>query len=236
MHKIIREIRADLKASADEKTRSSAQRFFKEDVRLYGVKTAMVKRIARARFSEIKDEGKEKIFSLCEELFKSGCLEESFIACDWSYYLRNRYEPSDFGTFEGWVERYVSNWATCDTLCNHTIGSFLEQYPQYLVQLKNWARRENRWLRRAAAVSLIVPAKQGKFLREAFDISDLLLAEKDDMVQKGYGWLLKEESRKHEREVYDYILKNKNVMPRTALRYAIELMPEGQKAEAMRRD
>jgi 3-methyladenine DNA glycosylase AlkD len=236
MHKIIREIRADLTASADEKTRSSAQRFFREEVRLYGVKTDMVRKIARTRFSEIRDEGKEKIFALCEELFKSGYMEESFIACNWAYSLRNKYGPSDFDTFEGWVDRYVSNWATCDTLCNHTVGSFLEQYPQYLARLKGWARRENRWMRRAAAVSLIIPAKQGKFLKEAFEISDILLAEKDDIVQKGYGWLLKEESRKHQREVYGYILKNKNAMPRIALRYAIELMPKSQKAEAMRRD
>jgi 3-methyladenine DNA glycosylase AlkD len=235
MHTIIREIKADLKASAEEKTRSSAQRFFREEVRLYGVKTAMVRKIARTRFSEIKDEGKEEIFSLCEELFNSGCLEEAFIACNWSHSLRNRYEPSDFETFEAWVDRYVSNWATCDTLCNHTLGSFLERYPEYLKELKRWARSENRWKRRASAVSLIVPAKQGKFLKEAFDISDILMAEKDDIVQKGYGWLLKEESRKHQRDVYDYILKNKNAMPRTALRYAIELMPEGLKAEAMRR-
>jgi 3-methyladenine DNA glycosylase AlkD len=236
MHPIIREIRADLKASADEKTRSSAQRFFKEEVRLYGVKTAIVKKIARTRFSLIKDEGKEEILVLCEELFKSGYMEEAFIACNWSYFLHNRYEPSDFETFESWVEKYVSNWATCDALCNHTIGSFIEQHPQYLKELKEWARSENRWVRRAAAVSLIVPAKHGKFLKEAFEISDILLAEKDDIVQKGYGWLLKEESREHQKEVYGYILENRKVMPRTALRYAIELMPESLKAEAMRRD
>lgn len=207
MHPIIREIRADLKASADEKTRSSAQRFFKEEVRLYGVKTAIVKKIARTRFSLIKDEGKEEILVLCEELFKSGYMEEAFIACNWSYFLHNKYEPSDFETFESWVEKYVSNWATCDALCNHTIGSFIEQHPQYLKELKEWARSENRWVRRAAAVSLIVPAKHGKFLKEAFEISDILLAEKDDIVQKGYGWLLKEESREHQKEVYGYILE-----------------------------
>jgi 3-methyladenine DNA glycosylase AlkD len=236
MHTIIRKIRADLRASADEKTRSSAQRFFKEEVRLYGVKTAMVGKIARTRFSEMKEREKEEIFSLCEELFKSGYMEEAFIACNWSYFLHNKYESSDFETFEGWVEKYVSNWATCDTLCNHTIGSFIEQHPEYLKDLKEWARSENRWVRRAAAASLIVPAKQGKFLKEAFEISDILLAEKEDIVQKGHGWLLKEESREHQKEVYSYILENRKVMPRTALRYAIELMPESLKTEAMRRD
>lgn len=64
----------------------------------------------------------------------------------------------------------------------------------------------------------------------------MLLVDEDEMVQKGYGWLLKEESRKHQKEVFDYVLKNKSVMPRTALRYAIELMPKELKAAAMKKD
>jgi 3-methyladenine DNA glycosylase AlkD len=55
-------------------------------------------------------------------------------------------------------------------------------------------------------------------------------------VQKGYGWLLKEASRKHQKEVFNYVMKNKNVMPRTALRYAIELMPDTLRKRAMKRD
>jgi 3-methyladenine DNA glycosylase AlkD len=85
-------------------------------------------------------------------------------------------------------------------------------------------------------VSLIVPAKKGDFMQEAFEICDVLLGDEDDMVQKGYGWLLKEESRKHQKEVFDYVVKNRKVMPRTALRYAIELMPQELKAQAMKKD
>jgi 3-methyladenine DNA glycosylase AlkD len=52
-------------------------------------------------------------------------------------------------------------------------------------------------------------------------------------VQKGYGWLLKEESRLNQKEVFDYVVKNRKVMPRTALRYAIELMPKELREIAM---
>ena len=62
------------------------------------------------------------------------------------------------------------------------------------------------------------------------------LLDGDDMVQKGYGWLLKEESRVHQKEVFDYVVKHRKVMPRTALRYAIELMPKELKIEAMKKD
>jgi 3-methyladenine DNA glycosylase AlkD len=91
-------------------------------------------------------------------------------------------------------------------------------------------------MRRASAVSLIVPAKHGKFLKESIEIADLLLTDTDDMVQKGYGWLLKEASRKHTDEVFAYVMKNKRRMPRTALRYAIELMPKELKAETMKKN
>jgi 3-methyladenine DNA glycosylase AlkD len=109
-------------------------------------------------------------------------------------------------------------------------------FPQTVGELKSWAKSNNRWLKRASAVSLIVPAKKGCFLEEAFEISGELLTDKDDMVQKGYGWLLKEESRMHQKEVFAYVLKNRKLMPRTALRYAVELMPKDLKVEAMKKD
>ncbi|MDD4614505.1 MAG: DNA alkylation repair protein, partial [Caldisericia bacterium] len=61
------------------------------------------------------------------------------------------------------------------------------------------------------------------------------LLDTDDMVQKGYGWLLKVASQTHETEVFEYVIKYKSTMPRTALRYAIEKMPPERKQEAMRK-
>ena len=88
-------------------------------------------------------------------------------------------------------------------------------------------------MRRASAVSLIVPAKKGMFLQDVFEIADIMLLDKDDMVQKGYGWMLKVASHLHQKEVFDYVINKKSVMPRTSLRYAIEKMPEELKKKAM---
>ena len=90
-------------------------------------------------------------------------------------------------------------------------------------------------MKRASAVSLIIPAKNGKFLNDVFQIADILLLDKDDMVQKGYGWMLKVASQAHEKEVFEYVLAHKASMPRTALRYAIEKMPKELKNKAMRK-
>lgn len=233
MKQIIGGIRRELKQNSDTKTRQSGQRFFKESIKMYGVKTALVSQLAKKYLKEIKGLPKKDIFNLCEELWQSGYLEESFIACSWSYSLHKNYELKDFKVFTNWIKSYINNWASCDTFCNHTVGAFIENYPQFISDLKKWTRSPNHWLRRAAAVSLIVPAKKGKFLSDAFIIADRLLMDKEDLVQKGYGWLLKVASQPHQAKVFAYVMKNKNRMPRTALRYAIEKMPPSLKLRAM---
>ena len=190
----------------------------------------------KSYWKEIRTRDKQEIFGLCEELYRSGYIEESFIVSTWASLLSGRYGREDIAVFRRWIGTYITNWASCDGFCNHTMGDFLEQYPEYIEELKRWTTSENRWMRRAAAVSLIIPAKHGKFLPEAMDISSLLLNDRDDMVQKGYGWLLKEASRKHTGEIFSFVMQHRKTMPRTALRYAIELMPEDLKAEAMKKD
>jgi 3-methyladenine DNA glycosylase AlkD len=233
MDEIIRDIRKKLQKNCDPATKASGLKFFREKIKLYGVKTAVVTQIANESYRVIKDEGKTKIFGLCEILWKSGYLEESFIACNLSYKLRRLYEKNDFRLFECWVNNYITNWASCDTFCNHTVGEFIEIFPTYIKELKKWAKSENRWVRRASAVSLIVPARKGKFLGDILEISDILLMDPDDMVQKGYGWMLKVASQIHLNEVFEYVMNNKENMPRTALRYAIEKMPVDLRKKAM---
>jgi len=233
LKEILRIVRQSLIENADEATHDSGLRYFREQVDLYGVKSAVVGKIAKEHFIAVKNLSKAEILSLCDDLWKSGKMEESFIACNWSYALRKQYEKDDFAVFEKWVSHYVSNWASCDTLCNHTIGSIVDMYPDFLKELKRWSLSSNRWMKRASAVSLIIPARQGRYLKDIFEIADILLLDKDDMVQKGYGWMLKEASKAHLNEVFDYVMKNKQVMPRTSLRYAIEKMPEELKKKAM---
>ncbi len=232
---IIAAVRRELREEVDAKTLELSQSFFKEKIVVYGVKTSLVTKIAGKYFQEIKNLPKAEIFDLCEELLKSDFSEEAYIAFEWSQRLHKQFQPEDFTVFESWLTKYVNNWAKCDTLCNHTVGDFIMLYPDYLKHLKAWTKSPNRWLRRAAAVTLILPARRGFFLPDVFAIADSLLRDQDDLVQKGYGWMLKEASRLHQREVFDYVIRNRGVMPRTALRYAIEKMPPDLKRQAMAR-
>jgi 3-methyladenine DNA glycosylase AlkD len=233
--KIVEQIRTEMKTEGTEKNRQDTKRFFKEKVKVHGVRTPQVRIIARKFFAKIKQLPKSEIFEICEQLLKSRYTEEAVIAFLWAEKLTKRFEADDFFVFEEWLSCYVSNWAECDTLCNHTMASCIEKYPSYLENLKNWTKSNNRWLRRGAAVTLILPARKGKFLKDVFEIADSLLLDEDDLVQKGYGWMLKEASKQHQTQVFEYIMKNKAKMPRTALRYAIEKMPQNLKIQAMKK-
>jgi len=233
MTKIIEDIRQELIRNSDKKTKQPGERFFKEDVKLYGIKSAITSKIGKDHYKRLADKNLTHIFSLCEELWKSGYMEESFIACNWSYNVRKYYQTTDFKIFELWVNSYITNWASCDTFCNHTVGTFIEMYPEFLSNLKIWATSDNRWVKRAAAVSLIMPARKGMFLDGIFEIADILHSDQDDMVQKGYGWMLKVASQAHQKKVFDYVMNRKATMPRTSLRYAIEKMPAYLRKKAM---
>lgn len=233
MQDIITQVRKELLDNSDDKIKESGKRFFKEETKSYGVNTAIVGQIAKKYFNSIKNKGKKEIFGACKTLWESEYMEESFIACNWSYSVHKQYEEKDMDVFGEWLSHYVSNWASCDTFCNHTLGTYFEMYPHQVDILKQWARSQNRWVKRGAAVSLIIPARRGKFLKDIFEIADILLVDPDDLVQKGYGWMLKAASQAHQQEVFRYVMENKSRMPRTALRYAIEKMPPDLKKQAM---
>jgi 3-methyladenine DNA glycosylase AlkD len=235
MSTILQDLRNELLRNANEKNRLSGQRFFREEVNLIGVKAAVVDKISKEYFKALGEVTKSDVFTFCEDLFSSGIMEESFVACHWSYMVRRQYQASDISTFERWVDRYVNNWATCDTLCNHSVGTLAVMYPETVNNLKKWALSGNRWVKRASAVSLIIPARKGMFPADIFDIAGILLTDHDDMVQKGYGWMLKSASQAYPGKVFEFVLSNKTVMPRTALRYAIEKMPKDMRSEAMKK-
>ena len=226
-------IRVALEKEIDQKYKIGSYNYFKEKVNIIGVRAPIVDRIAKKYFILIKLFPKENIFELCEELLAKQTLEESGLSLNWVFRLKKQFESKDFFVFESWFKKYVTNWATCDDLCTHPLGHFLLQYPEHLSKLKGWANSSNMRLRRASAVSLIPSVRIGKNINHAFVIADTLLVDKEDLVQKGYGWMLKEMTKFDSELVFNYVMQNKKIMPRTALRYAIEKLPEKMKKEAM---
>ena len=232
---ILSELDHDLKTLAsDPGNVKDYSRFIKGTNKLITLTTPVVRNVSADYFQKIKDLKKEEVWEICDELLKTRNKSSMHIAFDWAFRMKKQYQKEDFELFQNWIENYVTDWSGCDDLCTRALGFHLWKFPENKGQLYWWADSPNIWLRRAAAVSLIYSARKKPNLGVVFDIADRLLTDEDDLVQKGYGWLLKVTSKIHEQEVFNFVIKHKEKMPRTALRYAIEKMPQNMREEAMK--
>jgi 3-methyladenine DNA glycosylase AlkD len=236
---IIQEIKDRLEKHSDPDKRRKRihwEKQYQEMPKLYGVPTPVVRKLSSRFFKKIKKQPKQRILQLCTELLESGYSEERTIAFDWAFRLRRIYEESDFQLLKTWLMKHVHGWGACDDLCTHTLGAFIHQFPEFIQKTREWTRSKNRWVRRASAVCLIYLVRRKTCLGDVFETADALLTDQDIMVQKGYGWMLKEASNHYPKEVFDYVMKNRRGMPRTALRYAIEKLSPEHRIEAMKRE
>jgi len=233
---IIDKVRQELARHDKPANKINYQQFFKEKLpEPYGLKSAIIRKVSDECFREIKDLPKAEILDYCDKMIASRERYLRGIAFEWALKIKKQYAKTDFRRFETWLKKYVDNWGACDSLCCGAMGHLVWQFPELNHKTKKWAKSPNRWLRRAAAVTLIVPVRNRLLLDEVFTMADTLLIDNDDMVQKGYGWMLKEASNKFPDKIFKYVMKNKAVMPRTALRYAIEKLPASMRKEAMKK-
>lgn len=240
MTEIINKIRKELNKKIDLKYKEGCINFFKEKIECYGVRTDVVKKIANDYYLHVKDFSKKDFFKICEELFKSNYNEEAFIAVRWLERKNKSYDKKDMIFFEKVINKYLNNWAKIDTFCTGVVNPLIVRYPLLIKYTNTWTTSKSLWTRRASAVSLIVSKQKNKSfydsnknLEHIFNIAKKLMNDKEDLVQKGYGWMLKVASNYKQKEVFDFVMKHKIKMTRTALRYAIEKMPETLRKKAM---
>jgi len=138
--------------------------------------------------------------------------------------IQKRLDKSDFKILEKWLKTYINNWANCDIFCTQFLGHFLYDFPEFVLQIKKWIKSNNRWVKRVLSIVYIYGVERGKFLKDILETSDLLINDKDDMVQKGYGWTLKVRGGVFRKNVNEYMIRRK-YMPMVVLRYAIEKYP-----------
>ena len=227
----------DLEVYKDPQYRINAQQFFKEELKVKtAIRGALVNKLIATYWRRIRDWSKRDIFELCEKLLVSDLEARRGIAFDFAFRCRDDFVASDFARLERWVKQHVDNWGACDHICTRPLGHLVYLYPELVKRTTKWATSKNLWFRRSSAVCLIYGIRRERPLPPLFKVADILLEDSEDMVQKGYGWMLKVAADYHRDKVFDYVMHHKRRMPRTALRYAIEKMPKDLKKKAMLKD
>jgi 3-methyladenine DNA glycosylase AlkD len=236
MHVVMKTLLREIDAVDKPSNRMDYQRWFKEKLKHpTGLKTPVLRKVSNRVFrSEVRQYPKDEVLDLCDVMLASGRRYMRFFAFDWAIKLAESYERKDFARFERWLKKYVDNWGSCDHLCG-ALGMALVKFPDLSPRRMRWAVSRNMWLRRASAVCLIDPVKRGLLLKDVFKTAERLLNDEEDLVQKGYGWMLKVTSDYFFDEAYKFVMKYKDKMPRTALRYAVEKWPAAPRRQAMTR-
>jgi len=219
------QIRKALKDGGSAQHAAGVQWFFKEEIKSHGWYTADLRRAAINFRRELrKEHGLDFIVEVADQLFSGPVLEDRNVAVFLLEELDAEFGDREFRLFESWLDR-VSSWADHDALVHSLIAPMVVAKPARAKAVFRWAKSPNRWRRRAACVALIRGTRIKMFFPEVTKLSNLLFPDRDDMVQKGLGWLLRETAKFDARRTVPYLMKIRAHAPRLVLRTACETLP-----------
>ncbi|MDJ0955695.1 MAG: DNA alkylation repair protein [Arenicellales bacterium] len=119
--------------------------------------------------------------------------------------------------------KHINNWDLVDSCAPHIFGAYLISKNKQL--LFNLAGSNSLWERRIAIMSCLSFIRQHRF-SIALKVSKILLHDKEDLIHKAVGWMLREIGNRDIKVEETFLNKYYSDMPRTTLRYAIEKFPQ----------
>lgn len=222
-------IQRDLRKKANPERAKASARFFKTGKGQYGFGDKFIgvsvpeQRVIAKKYIDVG-------FDELETLITSPVHEDRLVAL---IMLVEKYKKGDSllrdKIFEFYFlhSRFVNNWDLVDTSAPILVGEFL--LDKKITLLLTLAKSQKLWEKRIAIIATFafIRAKQEK---PSFLIADILLDDKEDLIQKAVGWTLREVGKNISQEVEEEYLKSRyKKMGRTALRYAIEHFDEAKR-------
>ena len=113
----------------------------------------------------------------------------------------------------------IDSWDLVDLGAVWVVGRYLMDKPRNV--LDELARSEDTWQRRTAIVSTLYIVRQGE-VDDTFRIAEILIADKQELVQKAVGGLLREAGKKDRQKLLSFLDRHAGAMARVALSYAME--------------
>jgi 3-methyladenine DNA glycosylase AlkD len=141
-------------------------------------------------------------------------------------------EPRRKEFYDLYMRRHdrINNWDLVDLGCLNMTGSYLFDKPRNV--LYKLARSKNIWERRTAILSTCYFIRQGDIV-DTFKIAEILIKDKEDLIHKATGWMLRFAGDKDKQKLLSFLNKYAATMPRTCLRYTIEKLDKKTKDHYM---
>lgn len=159
------------------------------------------------------------------ELLRSEIHEERLIALLILVHQFQHEEMLERRIYEFYLKntKYINNWDLVDLSADKIVGGYLIDKPKAI--LYKLAKSTSLWERRIAMISTYNFIRNRQF-DDAIGIAEELIEDKNDLIQKAVGWMLREVGNRDLKAEEKFLKKNYKKMGRTALRYAIEKFPE----------
>jgi 3-methyladenine DNA glycosylase AlkD len=125
----------------------------------------------------------------------------------------------------------INNWDLVDISCYNIVGDFLQREGAEL--LKQLAKSQSLWERRISIVSTYSFIRKRNF-GHTLAIADLLLKDKEDLIHKAVGWMLREVGKRNKEVLEIFLSTRYKEMPRTMLRYSIEKFDKEERQRYLR--
>ncbi len=122
--------------------------------------------------------------------------------------------------------KYINNWDLVDLSAPNIVGQYLLNKDKSLLYV--FAKSESLWERRIAIIATFTFIRRNDF-KDTLAICEILIQDKQDLIHKACGWMLREIYKRHSQTIINFLNTWQKVMPRVALRYAIEKMPEAER-------
>jgi 3-methyladenine DNA glycosylase AlkD len=129
--------------------------------------------------------------------------------------------------------RHINNWDLVDLSAPQIVGGYLETRSRR--PLDRLAKSASLWQRRISILATHWFIRHGDFA-DTLRIAERLLADKEDLIHKAVGWMLREVGKRNVGVLEEFLDKHYTVMPRTMLRYAIERFPETKRHAYLNRE
>jgi len=126
---------------------------------------------------------------------------------------------------------FINNWDIVDISAGNIVGAYLHQKDKALLYRLVYA--DNLWERRISIISTFYFIRQNEF-DDTLKIAEILLNDKEDLIQKAVGWMLREVGKREIEIEEEFLQEHYMKMPRTMLRYAIEKFPETRRKMYLR--
>jgi 3-methyladenine DNA glycosylase AlkD len=222
---VVTDIRRILQNGGTTEHAKGVQWFFKDEIQSHGWYTAALRKAAvQTRRNLVCEYGMGFVIQVADKLFTGCVLEEKIFAVFLLEKQIEKFGDAEFRLFDSWLDR-ISSWADHDALVHDLIAPMVAANPSRSRQVFVWAKSPNRWRRRAACVALIRGTRERCFFKEIVGLSNQLLQDEDDMVEKGLGWLLRETAKADAKRTVPSLMKIRKKAPRLVLRTACETLP-----------